>query len=116
MQISNFNWIAIAALAIIAPTGESAATSDAPTDLDCEDAWNLSSASTSCGVAFQEALGWRVDTSQYYVAASSGTCRVMAECALHDAIYQPIENHYSGSTDEVEALNNCDGYLRTANC
>ena len=116
MQISGFRRIAIAALAIISAAGHSAAMANAPSDLDCEDAWNLSAASTSCGVAFQQPSGWRVDTSQYYVSAFSGGCRVMAECALHDPIYQPIENEHSGPTDELEALNNCDGYLRTANC
>ena len=116
MQTSKFRVIAIALLAIIATANQAVATSDTPSDLDCQDAWNLSAASTSCGFAYQQAFGWGVDTTKYYAAASSGGCRVMAECALHDAAYQPIGNDYSGSTDEVEALRNCDGYLRTSNC
>ena len=96
-----------------APTG--------PTDYDCETAWKFCSASDTCGQdtssGDDEIYQASVDTSSYTVNVnSSGQCYVEVSClrASHDLA--PTSNTFTGTTDEVTRLHNCDGTLREGGC
>ena len=104
-------------LATVAMQGQAA---DAPTDSDCDDAWTSSSASDSCGednsTYYIKAVSASVDTSSYYVVASNNQCRVEVDCLKSDRTVPPVTNDFSGSTDQVRGLHNCEGTLKEPNC
>ena len=94
----------------------------APTDTECEDAWTDSSASDSCGednstyYLMPKRVEASVDTSVYVAVASDGQCRIEVDCLKSDLAVPPVGQVFSGSTDQVEDLNNCDGTLKDSGC
>ena len=118
-RIFPFALRAIAAipLVVVAMQGQAA---DAPNDTDCENAWRSSSASNSCGddnsTYYINAVSPSVDTNTYHVVASNGECRVEVDCLKSDTTVAPVANEYSGSTDQVESLSNCEGTLKAGSC
>ena len=90
--------------------------SDAPSNSDCEDAWKDSSASNSCGELYYQAGAGYVDTSRYHVVAQNNQCYVKVHCRQTAVTHTPTENTFTGSTDDVEDLNNCNGELKIGIC
>ncbi len=77
---------------------------------NCKSAWNASEASDTCSVT-----GY--DTRP--VAVDSGQCTMKARCRRWSSLFvgQEISPRYSdfkGSVEQVQALKNCDGYLKTS--
>ena len=109
--------IAALPLVVVAMQGQAA---DAPNDTDCENAWRSSSAINSCGddnsTYYINAVSPSVDTNTYHVVASNGECRVEVDCLKSDTTVAPVANEYSGSTDQVESLSNCEGTLKAGSC
>ena len=109
--------IAVLPLVVVAMQGQAA---DAPNDSDCVNAWISSSASNSCGednsTYYIKAVSASVDTNKYHVVASNGECRVEVDCLKSDRTVPPVVNEYSGSTDQVKKLSNCEGTLKVARC
>ena len=109
---------AVLSLATVAVQGQAA---DAPTDSDCDDAWTSSSASETCGEDNSThyvlgAVQASVDTSSYTAVASNNQCRVEVDCLKTDRTVLPVSNDFSGSTDQVKDLKNCEGTLKESNC
>ena len=110
----------LAALALAALAAQGNAT--APTTNDCKNAWTSSSASQSCGednstyYLFPKSVSASVDTSIYDVVAHNNECRVKVDCVKSDTAVPVVSNEFSGSTDEVGDLSNCDGSLKVGNC
>ena len=108
---------AVLPLAVVAMYGQAA---NAPTDSDCEDAWTSSSASDSCGEDNSN-YGYKtmqasVDTSKYYAVARDNQCYVEVDCLLEKTDVPPASRNFSGSTQEVGNLVNCDGALKQGSC
>ena len=109
--------IVVLPLVVVAMQGQAA---DAPSNTECENAWASSSASNSCGednsTYYINAVSPSVDTNTYNVVASNGECRVEVHCLKSDTTVAPVANDYSGSTDQVESLSNCEGTLKAGSC
>ena len=116
--------IAVLPLVLVAMQGQATDAADAadaaPNDTDCETAWTSSSASNSCGedssTYYINAVSPSVDTNTYHVVASNGECSVEVDCLKSDTTVAPVANEYSGSTDQVESLSNCEGTLKAGSC
>ena len=97
-----------------------AQAADAPSDSDCATAWTSSSASASCGEDNSnyggEFVQASVDTSKYYAVARDSQCYVEVDCLRSDSTESPRSGDFSGSTDEVKDLSNCDGTLTQGSC
>ena len=106
----------LTALAVAAVAIPSLALANAPTGQECKDAWNDSSARDSCGTYYSANGRELVDTSRYHVVASNGACAVSVHCRQHNTFHRPIANSFTGTTAEVESLNNCGGHLQTSSC
>ena len=106
-------------LATVAVQGQAA---DAPTDTECEEAWTTSSASDSCGednstyYLMPKRVEASVNTSVYVAVASNNQCLIEVDCLKSDTAVPPVSNDFSGSTDQVKGLHNCDGTLKESNC
>ena len=104
---------AVLLMAVVATQSQAA---NAPTDSDCQTAWTSSSASDSCGKDTSNDY-WgthvaSVDTSSFNVVAQNNGCYVEVNCLRYTDTIPTRHQTFSGSTDEVKALHNCDGYLK----
>ena len=106
--------VALAVLIVAGLAIESYAQSSAPTDAQCANAWTSSSASGSCGQQYSLGGLTQVNTSTYTAEASNGQCYVNVDCKRNWGT--PINNQFTGTTNEVESLSNCDGYLKKGSC
>ena len=117
-----FAALSVATVAVLATVAVQVQAADAPTDSDCEDAWTSSSASDSCGednstyYLMPKRVEASVDTSIYVAVASNDQCRIEVDCLKEDTAVPPVGNQYSGSTDQVKSLHNCDGTLKDSGC
>lgn len=75
-----------------------------PTEEECQQAWGKSSASNSCGLA-------QVHDLLAQVSVENGQCKVYVDCSTNVWL-EHRRNTFFGSADEVEDLENCDGYLK----
>ena len=125
MKVRRVSFIALGAFAAwsLATVGLQGQDNEAaPTDNECEDAWKLCSASDSCGednstyYIMPKKVEASVDTSVYVAVASDGQCRIEVDCLKSDLTVPPVDNVFSGSTDQVKNLNNCDGTLKDSGC
>ena len=100
-------------MTVVAPQSQAA---NAPTDSDCQSAWTSSSASDSCGKdtskQYRTAYVASVDTTSFHVVAQDNECYVEVNCLRYTDTIPTRHQTFSGSTDEVEALKNCDGRLK----
>ena len=110
--------LALSVFAVLLMTGAApqSQAANAPTDSDCQSAWESSSASDSCGkdTSKQYRTGYAasVDTSSFHVVAQDNECYVEVNCLRYTDTIPTRHQTFSGSTDEVEALLNCDGRLK----
>ena len=95
----------------------------APSEQDCKDAWEYSSASSSCGDEYrgtnsQGDVCWYADTSSFTIYVQNNACQVWVDCyvAAQWECERLRANSYSGSPDQVLALRNCDGDLKSGSC
>ncbi len=76
---------------------------------NCKSAWNASDAKDTCSVT-----GY--DTRQ--IAVDSEQCTMRARCRRWSTVFvgeiSPGYSNFKGSVEQVEALKNCDGHLRTS--
>ena len=112
--------VAVLLLTVVATQAQGQATTG-PTDYDCETAWTSSSASGSCGQdtssGDDEVYQASVNTSNYTVnATSNGQCYVEVSCLRSDHYMSPMSNTFTGTTDEVADLHNCNGTFRQGGC
>ena len=104
-------WIVPAAfvLALAGPAVEEATAQSggAVTQADCEAAWNSASASLTC--------------SSGSITLSVGQCRIIKECQVYEDTeggthLEQKSNDVTVPLDDVDDLNNCDGYLQVGAC
>ena len=118
--LGAFAALSLATVAVLAAVAVQGQDADAPTDSDCDDAWTSSSASDSCGednsTYYINAVSPSVDTSSYIAVASNNQCRVEVDCLKSDTTVAPVSNVFSGSTDQVKSLHNCEGTLKEPSC
>ena len=92
----------------------------APTDADCQSAWTSSSASDTCGKdtsqQYQTAFVASVDTSTFHVVAQNNRCYVEVDCLRYTDTIPTRETTFTGTTEQVKDLLNCDGRLKVGNC
>ena len=108
-------------VAFVAIFGLQAQSDTAPSEYECRYAWTQSGASNSCGednsVVFSNgSVSAGVDTWSYSVHASDGKCSVEVDCLKSDTSVLPVANTFSGTTSQVQSLNNCDGSLKEGDC
>ena len=93
---------------------------NAPTDSDCQDAWTSSSASSTCGKdtsqQYQTGFVASVDTSSYQVVAQNNQCYVEVDCLRYTDTIPTRHTTFSGTTEQVKNLSNCDGRLKSGSC
>ena len=111
---------AFAALSLATFAVQANLADDAPTDAECEESWTSSSASDTCGedtsTTVLKAYQASVDTSVYVAVASNNQCLVEVDCLKSDRTVAPVFNSFTGSTDQVKGLRNCEGTLKEPNC
>ena len=124
-SVRRVSFIALRAFAVwsLATVGlQGQANNAAPTDTECAEAWKACSASDSCGednstyYLMPKRVEASVDTSVYVAVASDNQCRIEVDCLKSDRAVPPVGNVFSGSTDQVKNLNNCEGTLKDSGC
>ena len=92
----------------------------APTDDDCQDAWTSSSASNTCGKdtsqQYRTAFEASVDTSSFHVVAQNNQCYVEVDCLRYTDTIPTRSTSFTGTTEQVKNLVNCDGRLKVGSC
>ncbi|MCY3640917.1 MAG: hypothetical protein F4X81_18440 [Gammaproteobacteria bacterium] len=75
-----------------------------PTAEECKQAWDKSSASRSCGLA-------QVHDLLAEVSVENRQCKVYVDCSS-TVWLEHRRNTFFGSVEEVEGVENCNGYLK----
>ena len=105
---------AFVSLFVLLPVNASGPTPDEA----CKQAWENSSASSSCGSGLYPCgTNTCVNTNSYHVTANANDqCVVSVSCSRTDPSQSPSQTSFTGSDTQVTGLVNCDGTLKENSC